>query len=310
MAKFLKRDLRPMLATLIDAPFDDQDFIFENKWDGFRLIANIDLSRGKVTLYSRNLTDVTARWAALLPALKKIKHSCVIDGELLALDKHGRSRFELLQNALNKKAKLRYCVFDLLFLDGRDLRKRPLLKRKETLRALLPKSSLLRFSAHVRGAGKAAFAQARRAHEEGVIAKRAAGLYYSGRRTREWLKIKTGHEQECVIVGFTKPRGAREHFGSLALAVYEKGRLSYAGHSGGGFSRQMLKELHQKMLKLKINKKPFKQKIKYERETTWLRPKLVCEVKFTEWTRRGEMRHPVFLGLRDDKPARQIKREI
>lgn len=297
-----------MLATLIDAPFDDKDWVFENKWDGFRLVTKIE--HGTVSLYSRNGIDVTKKYAVLLPALKKIKHSCVIDGELVALDKSGRSRFELLQNALNKKARLQYCVFDLLFLDGKDMRKKPLLERKEKLKALLPRDALLLYSAHVPCSGKKAFAKAKRAHEEGVIAKRAAGLYYSGRRTREWLKIKTGNEQEVVVVGFTKPRKTRKYFGSLVLAVYEEGRLTYVGHSGGGFTQAMLKDLHAKMLKLKIDKKPFAQKIKWEQDTTWIRPTLVCEVRFTEWTSNGEMRHPVFLGLRTDKPATKVTREI
>lgn len=297
-----------MLATLIDAPFDDKGWVFENKWDGFRLMTLKE--RGRVTLYSRNGIDVTKKYAILVPALKKIGRSCVIDGELVALDKTGRSRFELLQNALNKKAKLQYCVFDLLFVDGNDMRKKPLLLRKEKLRVLVPRDPLLLYSAHVRQFGKKAFAKAKKRNEEGVMAKRAAGLYYSGRRTREWLKIKTGNEQEAVVVGFTKPRKTRKHFGSLVLAVYKRGALAYVGHSGGGFTQAMLKDLHAGMLKLKTNKKPFAQKIKWEKDTTWIRPRLVCEVRFTEWTSRGEMRHPVFLGLRIDKPAKKVTREI
>jgi bifunctional non-homologous end joining protein LigD len=303
-----KSVLKPMLATLIDAPFDDRGWIFETKWDGFRLITL--KKNGTIALYSRNGINVTNKYAVLVPALKKIKHACVIDGELVALDKQGRSRFELLQNALNKKARLQYCVFDLLFLDGKDLRKKPLLERKAKLQSLLPRDPLLSFSAHTQQFGKKAFAKAKRAREEGVMAKRAAGLYYSGRRTREWLKIKTGHEQEAVVVGYTKPRNTRKYFGSLVLAVYERGKLTYVGHSGGGFSQQMLKDLHAKMLKLKTNKKPFVQKIRWEQDTTWIRPQLVCEARFTEWTKRGEMRHPVFLGLRTDKPANKVTREI
>jgi bifunctional non-homologous end joining protein LigD len=303
-----KHDLKPMLATLIDAPFDDKAWVFETKWDGFRLVAQI--GRGNVTLYSRNGIDVTRKYSVIVPTLVKIKHSCVLDGELVALDKHGRSRFELLQNALNKKAKLRYCAFDLLFLDDEDLRKKPLLERKKVLRKLLPKSPYMHYSVHVSQYGKREFAKAKRKREEGIMAKRAAALYYSGKRTREWLKIKTGHEQEAVIVGFTQPRKTRKHFGSLVLAVYEKGKLSSVGHSGGGFTQKMLNDLHATMLKLETDKSPFAQKIRWEAETTWIKPTLVCEVRFTEWTRNGEMRHPVFLGLRTDKPAKQVKREI
>jgi bifunctional non-homologous end joining protein LigD len=240
--------------------------------------------------------------------LHTVKRDAVIDGELVALDDHERSRFQLLQNALKGKARLRYYVFDLLFVDGGDLRQQPLVERKARLRAILGRHPLIRYSSHRKQHGKVEFEKAKRAGEEGVIAKRAAGLYWSGKRTREWLKIKTGHEQEAVIVGFTEPRGSREYFGSLVLGVYDKGKLVYAGHSGGGFSREMLQTLHARMAMLKTDKRPFTG-VPHENETTWVKPQLVCQVKFTEWTRKGEMRHPVFLGLRIDKPARQVRRE-
>ena len=295
-----------MLATLVDSPFDDKDWVFETKWDGFRLVAKTEAD--KTALYSRNGNEVTGRYAKLAKALGSIEHHAVVDGELVALDVHGRSRFQLLQNALRGQVRLRYYVFDLLFLDGRDLRGEPLLERKRRLRAIVGRDPLIRYSPHSRQHGIAEFDKARRAGEEGVIAKRAAGLYYSGRRTREWLKIKATHEQEAVIVGFTAPRGSREYFGSVVLGVYHKGKLVYVGHSGGGFSRQMLKTLHARMMKLKTDKKPFTG-VPREEEITWIRPRLVCQVKFTEWTDKGEMRHPVFLGVRTDKPARQVSRE-
>ena len=214
---------RPMLATLVDEPFDDKKWVFETKWDGFRLVTE---KRGNIVrLWSRNGIDVTSRYAVLLPALQKIEGSCVIDGEICALDAQGRSRFQLLQNALNKKAKLLYVVFDALFVGDNDIRQKPLLERKELLKALLPREPLLRYSQHVAEFGKREFAKAQRAHEEGVIAKRAAGLYYSGKRTREWLKFKAVHEQEVVIVGYTEPRRSRKYFGSLVLAVRDKGWL-------------------------------------------------------------------------------------
>jgi bifunctional non-homologous end joining protein LigD len=298
-----------MLATLVDEPFDDKMWVFETKWDGFRLITE---KRGHtVRLWSRNGIDVTTKYAVLLPTLQKIEGSCVMDGELCALDAHGRSRFQLLQNALNKKARLLYVVFDALFVDGKDIRKKPLLERKKILKALLPRDPLLRYSEHVVEFGLREFAKAQRAHEEGVIAKRAAGLYYSGKRTREWLKFKAVHEQEVVIVGYTEPRRSRKYFGSLALAVRDKAkkRWVYAGHVGTGFNEAVLKSLYGKMRPLHTGKKPFDQKVKYENETTWLIPKLVGEVKFTEWTRDGEMRHPAFLGLRTDKKALDVIRE-
>jgi bifunctional non-homologous end joining protein LigD len=300
---------RPMLAMLVDEPFNDKKWVFETKWDGFRLVT--EKHGHTARLWSRNGIDVTTRYAVLLPALQKIEGSCVIDGELCALDAHGRSRFQLLQNALRTKARLLYVAFDALFVDGKDIRKKPLLERKAILKALLPRDPLLHYSEHVAEFGKREFVKARRSHEEGVIAKRAAGLYYSGKRTQEWLKFKAVYEQEVVIVGFTKPRRSRQYFGSLALAVRDKAkkRWVYAGHVGTGFDAAELKSVYEKMRSLQIGTKPFDQKVKYENETTWLVPKLVGEVKFTEWTSDGEMRHPVFLGLRSDKKALDVIRE-
>jgi bifunctional non-homologous end joining protein LigD len=300
---------RPMLATLASEPFDDKAWVFETKWDGFRLIT--EKRRQTVTLWSRNGINVTTRYAVLLPALRKIEGSCVIDGELCALDTHGRSRVQLLQNALNKKARLLYVVFDALFVGGKDIREKPLLERKEILKGLLPRDPLLHYSKHVAEFGKREFAKAQRAHEEGVIAKRAASLYYSGKRTREWLKFKAVHEQEVVIVGYTEPRRSRKYFGSLVLAVRDKAtkRWVCAGHVGTGFYQATLKSLYGTMEPLRTDEKPFDQKVKDERTTTWLIPKLVGEVKFAEWTSEGEMRHPAFLGLRTDKRALDVMRE-
>jgi bifunctional non-homologous end joining protein LigD len=300
---------RPMLATLVDDPFDDKAWVFETKWDGIRLVTE---KRGNaVKLWSRNGIDVTKRYAVLLPALQKIDGSCVLDGELCALDEHGRSRFQLMQNALNKKAKLLYVVFDVLFVSNKDIRQRRLLERKELLKALLPRDPLLRYSEHVAQFGKREFAKAQRAHEEGVIAKRSESLYYSGKRTREWLKFKAVHEQEVVIVGYTQPRRSRKYFGALALAVRDRAgkRWVYVGHVGTGFDQAALKSLHATMLPLRTDKRPFDQKVKDEGATTWLKAALVAEVKFTEWTTDGEMRHPVFLGLRTDKEALDVVRE-
>jgi len=298
-----------MLATLVDEPFDDKEWVFETKWDGFRLIT--EKRDQTMRLWSRNGIDVTTRYAVLLPALQKIKGSCVIDGELCALDAHRRSRFQLLQNALNEKAELLYVVFDVLFAGGKDIREKPLLERKKILKALLPPDPLLRYSEHVAEFGTREFAKAQRAHEEGVIAKRAAGFYYSGKRTREWLKFKAVHEQEVVIVGYTEPRRSRKYFGSLVLAVRDKAnkRWVYAGHVGTGFDQAALKSIYETMQPLRTDKKPFDQKVKSENATTWLIPKLEGEVKFTEWTSESEMRHPVFLGLRTDKKATDVIRE-
>ena len=234
----------------------------------------------------------------LLPALQKVEGSCVIDGEICALDAEGRSRFQLLQNALNKKAKLLYVVFDTLFVDSNDIRQKPLLERKEILKGLLPRDPLLRYSEHVAEFGKREFAKAQRAHEEGVIAKRAAGFYYSGKRTREWLKFKAVHEQEVVIVGYTEPRRSRKYFGSLVLAVRDKTqkRWVYAGHVGTGFDRAALKSLYGMMLPLRTDKKPFDQRVKDESATTWVIPKLVGRGKIHRVDESPRCGIPSFLG--------------
>ena len=298
-----------MLATLVDKPFDSAEWVYETKWDGFRLIA--EAKRGSVRLFSRNGIEVTARYPAIAQALRAVTEPCVIDGELVALDAKGRSRFQLLQNALRDEGtRLQYCVFDLLFLGGKDVRGKPLLERKRLLKQVLPSTSLLRYSEHIREKGIALFNKAKRAGLEGVMAKRAAGLYYSGKRTREWLKFKAVNEQEVVIVGYTAPRRSRQYFGALVLAVRQGSQWRYVGHAGTGFDEEMLQSLYEKMQPLKTKAKPVAAKVKNEAQTTWLQPRLVGEVKFTEWTDRGEMRHPVFLGLRSDKKATDVVREV
>lgn len=296
-----------MLATLTDKPFDDPDWIFETKWDGFRAIAVAE--PGRAALYSRNGNDISKKYPSICAALAAIKQEAVLDGELVALDAHGRSRFQLLQNAERNSVHLLYCVFDLLYLGGKDLRDWPLLKRKEALAAVLPKSKLLLYSSHVAGDGIKAFNKAKRAGEEGVIAKLASGHYHSGKRTREWLKVKASQEQEVVIVGFTAPRGSRRCFGSLLLAVRDGRGWKYAGRVGAGFNEKMLRAIYAQLVPLITRAKPIEVKVPNEANTTWVKPKLVAEIKFTEWTAGGEMRHPVFLGLRTDKPATEVTRE-
>jgi bifunctional non-homologous end joining protein LigD len=303
----LPKFLQPMLATLTDAPFDDKDWIFEDKYDGFRVVATIE--GGEVTLYSRNGKIISHTYIEIAKALEGITHDAVIDGELVAIDVDGISHFQLLQNARRQETKLLYCAFDLMFQDGEDLRRLSLLERKRRLKVILPKHKLLAFSRHRATFGTKFFREADRSRLEGIMAKRADSRYLSGARTEDWLKIKTSKRQEVVITGFTPPRRTRPYFGALTLAVREGKEWRFIGHVGTGFSHEALKELHGKLIKLKIAKSPFPKKVRGGAVTTWVKPILVAEVKFTEWTNSGEMRHPVYLGLRADKRAEEVVRE-
>ena len=306
-ASTLPKKLQPMLATLTDGPFDDPGWIFEDKYDGFRMVAKIE--SGKVTLYSRNGQIISRNYIEVARALEGIKGDAVIDGELVALDENGVSRFQLLQNALRRKAKLLYCAFDLMFQDSEDLRALPLIERKKRLQAVLPKHRLVAFSRHRKTFGTKFFEEAGRRGLEGIMAKRGSSKYLSGARTADWLKIKTSKRQEVVIAGFTAPKKTRPFFGALVLAVRQRDGWRYIGHVGTGFSHAALEELYDKLIKLKTAKSPFSRKVKDEAVTTWVKPFLVAEVKFTEWTSSGEMRHPVYLGLREDKRAGDVVRE-
>lgn len=303
----LPKRLQPMLATLTDAPFDDPGWVFEDKYDGFRMIAEI--KNGKVALYSRNGKIISRSYIEVAKALEGVGADAVIDGELVAIGKDGVSHFQLLQNALRHEAKLLYCAFDLTFENGEDLRKRPLLERKKRLKAILPRDKLIAFSRHREASGTKFFAEAERKGLEGIMAKRADSHYASGSRTADWLKIKTAKRQEVVIAGFTAPRRTRPFFGALVLAVRENDAWRYIGHVGTGFSHQTLEELHGKLVKSKVTKSPFPAKVKDEAVTTWVRPSQVAEIKFAEWTSKGELRQPVYLGLRTDKPAKDVVRE-
>jgi bifunctional non-homologous end joining protein LigD len=296
-----------MLATLTDGPFDDAGWIFEDKYDGFRMVAKIE--RGNVTLYSRNGKIISDSYMEVAGALEGVKGDAVIDGELVALDENGVSHFQLMQNALRHEAKLQYCAFDLMFHCGEDLRSISLLERKKRLKEILPRNKLIAFSRHRKTEGKKFFEEAERKGLEGIMAERADSKYLSCARTDNWLKIKTSKRQEVVIAGFTAPRRTRPFFGALALAVREKNGWRYIGHVGTGFSHKTLEELHGKLIKIKTSKSPFARKVKDEAVTTWVKPSLVAEVKFTEWTTKGEMRHPVYLGLRADKRAEDVTRE-
>lgn len=306
------QQVKPMLAELHDKPFDNPDWVFEMKYDGYRSLALCD-GKGNVELYSRNLISFNHKYGAIVKELEKIKIPCLIDGEVVVEDKAGKSKFQLLQNFQTEGGgTLRYYVFDILNLDDNDVTDLPLLQRKELLQLLLKKYKWknIIYSEHVVGKGLSLFEKAQAKGWEGILAKDGESPYRVDKRSREWLKVKISNEQEAVIAGFTAPRGSRNHFGSIILGLYDdKGEFMPAGHCGTGFDQATLQELFNKFKPLFTDKSPFKEKVKVNDKVQWLKPKLVAQIKFTEWTGEGSMRHPVFLGLREDKKATEVKRE-
>lgn len=305
----MPRGLTPMLASSAAEPFDDPDWLFEIKLDGYRAVAEI--SGGEVELFSRNNLSFNKRFPGIVQSLASLGVEAVLDGEVTALDESGRSYFQLLQNSQRTgQGNIVYFVFDLLYLDGEDLRSQPLLSRKERLRALLPELADIRFSDHVMEYGREFFELARQNNLEGILAKRAGSSYQAGRRTRDWLKIKIRLQQEAVICGFTEPGGSRKNFGALVLGVYENDELVCIGFAGSGFDDAALKEMHALLEPLVQRESSFKSPPKGAPPITWVRPVLVCEVEFSEWTEENVMRHPVFLGLREDKDPKGVVREL
>ncbi len=300
--------VKPMLAYLVEEPFNKKDWIYEIKWDGYRAVAEITNSR--VVLYSRNFLSFNESFPAMVSCLEQLPGKMVLDGELIVLDKQGRSRFQLLQNYLNDKnneANLRYCVFDILYYEGRDLRDLPLLERKQILHQVLSKANLpcIIYSDHVEEEGIEFFQKAVKEGLEGVIAKDGQSRYVST-RSRSWLKIKAHQEQEVIICGFTKPRGGRKHIGALVAGVHKDGKLEYAGHVGGGLDSRMLKQLYELLEPIVIKESPFAHKVKTNMPVTWVKPKYVCQVGYQELTDEGIMRIPVFKGMREDKPPEKV----
>lgn len=303
-ASEIPRSLKPMLATLTDQSFDDPDWIYEIKWDGYRAIGSWDGQAAE--LYSRNGQDFSQKYPSVHEALRKLKKPAVIDGEVVIVDETGKSHFELLQNYGNQGGDLVYYVFDLLWLDGHDLRDLPLLQRKELLKALLPSNGPIRYSDHVKGQGKAFYKSAQAQKLEGIMAKDGQSKYKLGVRTEQWLKIKTHLSQEAIICGFTEPRGSRKYIGAFILGVYKRGKLKYVGHAGGGGNPQLLKELRQNLQKLEIDNPPFDEKVRPNAPVHWVKPEILCEVSFSEWTADGLMRQPIFKGIRTDKDPKQV----
>ena len=299
----------PMLATAIDAPFSDKNWIFELKLDGFRAMA--ETGKKSLRFYSRNGLSFVDRFPTITDALLKIKKPMIVDGEVVLFNENNVPDFQKLQHyEENKHLPLVYYVFDILELDGENLCQKPLLERKRILKSVLPKTSnFIRYSDDVPENGIELFEETVKKKLEGLIAKRADSIYTPGVRSKDWLKIKGVESQEAIIVGYTQPRGSRKHFGSILLGQYVKGKLKYIGHAGTGFTEKTLAEVMSKMKPLETPTSPFKQRIKTNAPVTWLIPKLVCEVNYTQETRDGMLRHPVFKALRPEKKSKNIKKE-
>ena len=306
----------PMGATLTDQLPKGKEWIFEVKWDGVRGLTFID--KGALTIYTRNNNRCERQY----PELQVVPHyidaeQAILDGEIVVLDSKGVSHFELIQprihsqdaNSIAKmgqKNPVHLYVFDLLYLDGYDLRRVPLIERKRLLEKIVEPFPLLRVSDHFENSGEDLLEAARQSGLEGLIAKSAKSVYES-RRSRNWLKLKLTSEQEFVIAGYTP--GEREHFGSLALGYYEGGKLHYAGNVGTGFNARNLSELWALLEPLTITKMPFAAADKIPKGTLWVKPKLVAQIKFANWTGDKKLRAPVYLGMRDDKPSKEVSRE-
>ncbi len=290
---------KPMLASTVDKPFDSKEWLFEIKLDGFRALAN--LNGKKVSLYSRNFNSFNQSFPALVEELKSLNLDAVLDGEIVALDEHGISHFQALQN-YKSESNIYFYVFDILYLNGKDLRDLPLLKRKAILKKVLKQKGAIRYLDYIENEGKKFFELCKSHGLEGVIGKVKSSPYKSGERSKNWVKIKAEYNEEFVICGFTEPKRSRKNFGSLLVGVYEGKTLRFAGRVGGGFTENELIEVKKKLLPLVTQDSPF-QNPPSTKNITWVKPELLCQVKFKEWTSEGILRMPIYLGMREDKQA-------
>jgi bifunctional non-homologous end joining protein LigD len=285
----------PMLATLVSAPFHRPGWVYEEKYDGYRIVAYKEGAR--VTLLSRNAKEKTAAFADVAHAVARLRHrTLLLDGEVAGFDEDLVSRFQLLQQG---NVPLAYMVFDCLYVDGRDLRQEPLSARRAALEKVIDDDAPLFCSRRLAHDGHRAYDEAKERGFEGIIGKDAAAPYVEARST-SWLKVKVRREEEFVIGGYTPPGGSRMHFGALLLGAYGGGALRYIGKVGTGFTHELLVELHRKFQPL-VQTRPAFVDPPREKGAVWLAPRLVAQIAFQEWTSDLKLRQPSFLGLRDDK---------
>lgn len=293
--------VKPMLATLVRKPFHTPGWIYEEKYDGYRILAYKEGHR--VTLLSRNGNDRTATYASVARFVQQLDpRTLLLDGELVAFDKHAVSRFQLLQEG---SAATAFAVFDCLYLDGRDLRHEPLATRRASAESALDGVKGLMLSRRLAENGLKAFQTAKKKGYEGLVAKDLSSPYIEARSSK-WLKVKVHQEEEMVIGGYTAPEGSRSYIGALLLGAYEDGNLRYVGKVGTGFTEKILASLYRQFKPLAQSKPPFLDPPR-EKSVTYLKPELVAQISFQEWTADRKLRQPVFLGLRDDKRADEVQ---
>ncbi len=309
-------DVKPMLATLIDKPFDEEGWIYEVKWDGYRALAYI--ANGSVEMKSRNNKSFDEKFYSIHNILKQWKINAVVDGEIIVANDKGISNFGNLQNWRSEAdGELIFYLFDILWLEGYDLTQLPLTRRKEILHGIFPSINNLRLSESFNAGATEFFEVAKKINLEGIIAKKSDSKYLPGERSKEWLKIKTGKRQEVVIGGYTNNEGSNKLFSSLLVGVYTNGKLTYIGKIGTGFSQKLQKEMMEQFKPLiikecsftfvpDINKPSRFRPTPPAAKATWLRPELICEVSYVEMTSDGVMRHPSFEGMREDKNSKEV----
>ena len=305
----MPRSLKPMLAVESEKPFDRPGWLFEIKWDGYRTVAEVELE-GDIRLCSRNGLSFNERYPEIVADLKRLGHAAVLDGEIVAVDDDGISQFQWLQDwGKSKRGTLLYYVFDLLYLDGHDLQRLPLHRRKELLRQILPDTGRIRMSDHVETRGTGFFDAVRDRGLEGMVAKEADSVYEPGRRSKHWVKVKCLRDQLAVIGGYTAGRNSRKHFGALVLGVYEGDIFTCIGHTGGGFDDVTLHQVMERLEPLRRDSSPFEDVPKTNMPVTWVDPQVVCEVTYRGWTESGLLRQPVFKHLVDDLDPHSVRRE-
>jgi len=306
----MPQKISPMLCTQVDKAFTNPEWLFESKYDGYRALAFIE--ENSFRFISRTGRDMLEQFPQANSISGTVNaRSAIVDGEIIAVGSDGKPSFQALQNAIKSPShsdRLIYYAFDLLYLNGSDLRQRTLGERKEILRSIIRADGFIKYCDHIVEMGELLFSQAGKVGFEGIIAKRINSPYVE-KRSNNWLKIKISHNQEVIIAGYTEPRGGREYFGALLLGVYDQGVLKFAGHVGTGFDDATIKDLYDLMQLLQTDKCPFADEPKTNEPATWIKPELVCEVKFVQWTDEGILRQPVFLGLRTDKHPAEIVRE-